>query len=76
MPIKMAQNRSWYTSEGSIVGYLANDGKWFYKIGDELIGYRDGKWIYTPAGVIIGWVDDQDKWIYSQSGETLGYLQP
>ena len=34
--------RWWYTQAGTIVGFLADDGKWFYKQSGETFGYIGG----------------------------------
>jgi hypothetical protein len=70
----MEQSRD--KTDGTIVGYLAKDGKWFYKKSGQTLGYRQGRWIYSPEGTVIGHLDSGDKWIYSQKGETLGYFDP
>jgi hypothetical protein len=67
--------RWWYTQTGTIVGFLADDGKWFYKQSGQTIGYIDGTWIYAPDGTPIGYFGDAG-WIFSPDGEPLGYLQP
>jgi hypothetical protein len=68
------RTRWWYDSEAQQVGYLADDGKWFFKTTGEPIGYREGNWIFTPQGAPLGYFDDDEKWIYSQEGKPLGYL--
>jgi hypothetical protein len=60
--------------DGQVVGYLAHDGKYFYKQSGEAIGYLAGKYIYAQNGSTIGYFDQNGKYIYSTSGETLGYL--
>ena len=65
----------WYGMDGKPFGYLADDGKWFYRpLSGEKIGYRDGKWIYTTEGEVIGYFEDEGKWIYNKSGHQVGYF--
>jgi hypothetical protein len=73
----MAARHYWYDPNGKVVGFLAEDGKWFYdKTSGASIGYLKDKTIYAPEGTPIGQFDDQGKRIYSQKGQPLGYLIP
>lgn len=67
--------RWWFTQDGAIVGYQADDGKWFYKQSGERIGYQEGNWIYAPDGAPIGYFGDGGR-AFTPDGQPLGYVQP
>lgn len=66
--VNMTARRWWYKPDNTIVGFLDQDGKWFYTTSGQTIGYIDAGWIYTQHGEIIGYFDSHRKNIFSQQG--------